>query len=594
MKAPRSRSHFAAWIVVVLCLGGQVHAQNLFQDGRLFVAINSQAFSVFEPDGTFANLVFVPGTQTGDVAFNYVRNLLYVTDRSGGGIYAIDATGTVVQNFAPPSAPIQLNGIEVDQLGNAYVAGADGKVHVFTSDGVFDRSIVVPNEPFILFVALSPDQTKLFVTESTFGVGVHHFDLLNSDTYLGFYGQTRVNSTLINQIAFAPDGTFYVTDDGFGNGSGTVEKYLPDGSFGGVFYTGIRAGWGLEVGPSGDILVGNTNDFSGAPKILRFDPDGTLVDQFGDPSVVGQTAGMAFYRGVLNPPTADAGPDQSIRAGDVVFLNGSGSFDDNTPTEDLAYSWTLTSRPPGSSAVLSGSDTTAASFVADVAGLYSVSLIVADSDALSSEPDFVDISSENLAPEAAAGSDEIAIVGETVTLDGSASSDPEMDPLTFQWTIISKPAGSFSTLIDAGSSSPRLTPDVEGPYVVSLTVSDLIGPGIPDEVTVTASTAEDFAESQIVTVENVVIALDASLGQVTTPGNQNAFGNFLNQAIVSIQEGNILDAIKKLDDAKLRTDGCAERGKPDGNGSERDWITECDAQATVYSALLSALSALSP
>ena len=41
--------------------------------------------------------------------------------------------------------------------------------------------------------------------------------------------------------------------------------------------------------------------------------------------------GFALKGVVLNsPPTANAGADQSIRAGDTVDLDGSASFDDNT------------------------------------------------------------------------------------------------------------------------------------------------------------------------------------------------------------------------------------------------------------------------
>jgi hypothetical protein len=43
-----------------------------------------------------------------------------------------------------------------------------------------------------------------------------------------------------------------------------------------------------------------------------------------------------------------------------------------------------------------------------------------------------------------------------------------------------------------------------------------------------------------------------------------------------------------------RTDGCALRGAPDGNGKWRDWIVACEYQEQVYPLLLDALNAIAP
>ena len=40
-----------------------------------------------------------------------------------------------------------------------------------------------------------------------------------------------------------------------------------------------------------------------------------------------------------NPPTADAGPDQSKEIGDLVTLNGSNSNDDYDDQVDLTFTW---------------------------------------------------------------------------------------------------------------------------------------------------------------------------------------------------------------------------------------------------------------
>ena len=59
-----------------------------------------------------------------------------------------------------------------------------------------------------------------------------------------------------------------------------------------------------------------------------------------------------------------------------------------------------------------------------------------------------------------------------MTLDGTASFDPDGDDLTFSWSILSAPAGSTVSIVGTGEATASLTPDVEGVYVVELEVSD--------------------------------------------------------------------------------------------------------------------------
>ena len=93
----------------------------------------------------------------------------------------------------------------------------------------------------------------------------------------------------------------------------------------------------------------------------------------------------------------------------------------------------------------------------------------------------------NHAPVANAGPDQTAAIGQLVTLDGSASSDPDGDALTFAWSLVSVPAGSASTLTDASSVAAHLTPDLAGIYVVQLIVNDGTLSSAPDTATITVS-----------------------------------------------------------------------------------------------------------
>ncbi|MFO7287793.1 MAG: PKD domain-containing protein, partial [Gammaproteobacteria bacterium] len=188
-------------------------------------------------------------------------------------------------------------------------------------------------------------------------------------------------------------------------------------------------------------------------------------------------------------PHADAGPDQTIAVGALVELDGSASSDpDGDP---LTFDWTLTSRPSGSSASLSNANTVKPSFVADRPGEYVATLVVSDGE-FDSEPDTVKVSTTNSAPVANAGSDLTATVGDTVELDGSASTDADGDELTYLWSIVSRPDGSTAELVGETLVNPTLEVDVAGLYVVQLIVSDRALSSDPDTVAITV--AEDSTD----------------------------------------------------------------------------------------------------
>jgi hypothetical protein len=294
-------------------------------------------------------------------------------------------------------------------------------------------------------------------------------------------------------------------------------------------------------------------------------------------------------------PVAVAGLDQNLRAGATVSLDGSGSFDDNTESSALVYAWSFLSRPEESSATLIGADTATPSFVADLAGTYEIQLVVTDEAGLSSVADHVICSSGNLAPTAVAMVDfNLLIVGQTAHFDASASSDPEPDPLSFAWAITSRPAASTASLIGADTATPSLTPDVEGVYQLTLVASDFIGPGSPTTIQITATTAAGYAEVQIVNASDIISSL--TIDQFTNQNHATPLLNFLTQAVEALQAGDTAVALDRLGKAIERTDGCVLRGSVDGAGpgAARDWITDCTAQADVYSAIHAAINALTP
>lgn len=93
----------------------------------------------------------------------------------------------------------------------------------------------------------------------------------------------------------------------------------------------------------------------------------------------------------------------------------------------------------------------------------------------------------NRAPIADAGDDAEIFLGESLTLDGSSSSDPdEPNPqLTYAWSIESAPPGSVAEIEQATTINALFTPDMIGEYIISLTVNDGEVDSVADENMVT-------------------------------------------------------------------------------------------------------------
>lgn len=171
-------------------------------------------------------------------------------------------------------------------------------------------------------------------------------------------------------------------------------------------------------------------------------------------------------------PTVDAGADKSITLGGAATATATATDPDGDP---LTYAWTVQSRPTGSAAAPSGINTAAVSITPDVAGEYVLQVTVTDGRG-GQATDTVRITATapgmNRAPIANAGFDLNGTQTIAVTLDGTNSTDPDGDPLTYSWTFVSVPPGSSALIIAANAASAGFTPDVEGVFVVQLEVSD--------------------------------------------------------------------------------------------------------------------------
>ncbi len=212
------------------------------------------------------------------------------------------------------------------------------------------------------------------------------------------------------------------------------------------------------------------------------------------------------------PPIAIAGPDQVITLPtDSASLDGTASSDpDGTISE-----W-LWSKISGPASFTIDSETTAKSIANNlVAGTYQFELKVTDDGGLSSK-DTVEVvvndpTQPNRPPNANAGVDQtINLPTNTITLDGSGSTDPDNNITNYLWTKISGPF-SFN-FVNASTVQTQVNNLVEGVYLFELKVTDAGGLFYKD----TMQVAVNAALPQLVVCDTNRLGINAQLISVGT------------------------------------------------------------------------------
>ncbi len=232
--------------------------------------------------------------------------------------------------------------------------------------------------------------------------------------------------------------------------------------------------WELVSAPSGSASTISSAD----QEVASLTPDTEGMYQIRlivNDGIVGSNPALLTLTAVPNKPAnqapvAQQTGDQSVEVGDTVSLDGSSSQDPDG--QNITFSWTL-EKPSGSGAFLSAPTASKPTFNADAAGTYTATLVVNDGE-LQSDPVSTTITAAigNQAPTARVGMARNVVVGQNVQLDGDSSDDPDGDPLTFSWSLTSKPTGSSASMMDATTATPTFIPDVPGAYIAELTVSD--------------------------------------------------------------------------------------------------------------------------
>ena len=230
----------------------------------------------------------------------------------------------------------------------------------------------------------------------------------------------------------------------------------------------------------------------------------TYADSFTDTDTVTITVNDSPN----TAPSVDAGANQNVSEGDTVSLSGTASDADPEDTV-LTYEWThnATQTIDLQNAAALSTSFTAPDVSANTAVLFTLN--VSDGAAHATDAVMIAIADTNTPPSADAGDPQTVPEGETVTLDGTRSSDPEDGAsLSYLWVQTSGPAIS---LTGPSTATPTFTaPNVGGDTDITftLTVTDSGSFTDTDNVTITVQDKPgDFLTTWATTSPNETITI---------------------------------------------------------------------------------------
>ena len=326
-----------------------------------------------------------------------------------------------------------------------------------------------------------------------------------------------------------PDAGYQVANvqvDGFSVGpvsSYTFDQVTEDHTIDATFVADTvtitsSAGTNGRISPSGTVSVpiGSSQTFTISPDsgflisdVLIDGASMGAIDTYTFSNVAINHTISAAFTAENQPPTADAGPDQTVQEGLTVKLSGLNSVDMDDGI--ASFQWRQIQGDP---VTLNFPNEPEASFTTpnvDSNGTALVfELIVTDyAGATSTNSCIVNVTWVNTPPIADAGVDQTLNEGSQVVLDASNSADADDGIASYGWKQIS---GPNVTLSGANSATPSfITPDVES-----------VGASLAFEVTVTDTGGlQDTANCLInVTWVNTPPVADAGPDQNATIGDE--------------------------------------------------------------------------
>jgi lysophospholipase L1-like esterase len=459
---------------------------DLLQHNPDFIVVE---FSVNDSDGPLAKKM-MEGLVRQILAFDPYPGLLMLTLKQDNGTTAMPSHKPVAQHYGVPMANFAelIDGLVVSDgvtLSDCFV------------DGLHPNDIGMQYIADIIAVELNSILNALPSNANLPTVNMLLPEPLVTDTYATTYRYS--NSTL---VASSNSGWELSTSGWVSETPGSTLSFEVEGNAISILYTqhntSNRGRAEVWVNDGTPVTLNSYFNETWGPAtrfalIAEDLPDGvhTLHIRVLETSSPASNGTMFPVQAVLTAgnltnrhPIANPGGNAKVLINTPVQLNGMNSFDPDG--EAISFNWSVVSAPAGNQASITNSDASLAQFTPDEAGIYRIGLIVSDGTFSSVLRTIrIEAKASNQPPVAIAGENVMVETRTAVNLDGTGSYDPDNEPFTYHWTLISQPEGSSIHLSNPTSSTPRLTPRVEGDYLISLEVNDSIAISEPSYVTVT-------------------------------------------------------------------------------------------------------------
>ncbi|WP_276485222.1 PKD domain-containing protein [Paraflavitalea pollutisoli] len=345
------------------------------------------------------------------------------------------------------------------------------------------------------------------------------YDKQNPNIYEWFLGQNK--SLPVNKRPVANAGaaqTVTINSTVTLNASGSTDA---DGKL-------VRYIWTKKSGPGfGTITTPVSTD--GKTTVTGLISAGTyvyevkVVDDRCDWTFATVTITVVPGAGPNQAPTAKAGNDYGInQPTSSITLNGSASVD---PEGQMAsYTWTQVSGPTTATIANAAAATTTASNLTAL-GTYTFRLVVKDKEGLSGTDEIsVTVNGPNKLAIPNAGPDiVITLPNNTVTLDGTASVDPDGPISMYGWAKMTGPPDF--TIVSPNGSKTQVTGLVQGVYTFKLTVLDNLWVPATDEVQVTVLAASGNLAPTANAGADITITLPTNSTTLNGLGSTDPNGN---------------------------------------------------------------------
>lgn len=524
--------------------------------------------------------LFVTNCNNGGYGSEYLnaRNDIYQRVSEGMALsfhdrYVSSATSVIPSASSMSALRGFANHASIDVLDNTTLVttGVAGIISNTNLDGgtSSNHGYVTSNSlnslPNIKKILSTSNPTEVVTFSYRYGAGVVLYSTIPLDAYLystgGIYSEMQRYAANVVDYLTALSGGIPIANAGIDKTVDSGQSVTLTGSGQSPKGYGLTYSWSQIGGPAVQLTnVSNPTLAFTAPVVSA---NTTLTFQL----IVTDSRGIQSNPSIVNvsvikqnnPPVADAGDASPVREGASKTLNATASYD---PDGDaiVSYSWNQVGGPIV--ALIPGANVMSTSFVAPI-GASSVSFTVTVSDGKLStvSPTITIPITANNPPVANAGTAITTDEGTAVTLNGSASNDPDGDAISFSWTQIS---GSPVALSGASTATPSFT----APWV------NTGGQQMTFQLTATDNYAANPRSGVAVAVVNVLNANDPPNCSLARPSVTSIWPP--NHALVPVSILGITDP--DANNFTLRITGVTQDEPTNGLG---DGDTAPDAMITV-------------